>query len=99
MIESLFSYYNPTFTGTVSGITKGMVGLSNVNDTSDLTKPVSTAQQTALDLKAPLANVTALESGISVTSSNVTLAGTTLGFGNSNVLTQAMIDYIVSIMP
>jgi hypothetical protein len=49
---------NPTFTGTVSGITKAMVGLNNVNNTSDANKPISTATQTALDLKAPLADPT-----------------------------------------
>ena len=49
---------SPTFTGTVSGITKGMVGLGNVDNTSDTSKPVSTAQQTALDAKAPLADPT-----------------------------------------
>jgi hypothetical protein len=38
---------NPTFTGTVSGITKSMVGLSNVDNTSDINKPVSTAQALA----------------------------------------------------
>ena len=42
---------NPTFTGTVGGITKSMVGLGNVDDTTDANKPVSTATQTALDLK------------------------------------------------
>jgi len=41
----------PTFTGTVSGITATMVGLGNVDNTSDANKPVSTATQTALDLK------------------------------------------------
>ena len=41
----------PTFTGIVSGITKNMVGLGNVDNTSDANKPVSTAQQTALDAK------------------------------------------------
>lgn len=46
----------PTFTGTVSGITKTMVGLGNADNTSDANKPVSTAQQTALDLKANLAS-------------------------------------------
>lgn len=35
-------------------LTKGDFGLGNVDNTSDLNKPVSTAQQTALDLKAPL---------------------------------------------
>lgn len=42
---------SPTFTGTVSGITKAMVGLSNVDNTTDLLKPISTATQTALNLK------------------------------------------------
>jgi uncharacterized protein (TIGR02145 family) len=47
---------NPVFTGTVLGIDKTMVGLGNVDNTTDAGKPVSTATQTALDLKAPLAN-------------------------------------------
>jgi hypothetical protein len=47
---------SPTFTGTVSGVTKAMVGLGNVDNTSDANKPVSTATQTALDLKAALAS-------------------------------------------
>lgn len=42
---------SPTFTGTVAGITKSMVGLGSVDNTADSAKPVSTAQQTALDLK------------------------------------------------
>ena len=49
---------NPTFTGTVAGITKSMVGLANVDNTSDASKPISTATQTALDLKAPKADPT-----------------------------------------
>ncbi len=49
---------SPTFTGTVSGITKAMVGLGNVDNTTDLSKPISTATQTALDAKAPLASPT-----------------------------------------
>jgi len=44
--------------GTTVGITKSMVGLGNVDDTSDASKPISTAQQTALDLKAPIASPT-----------------------------------------
>jgi hypothetical protein len=39
-----------------SGIDKSKVGLGNVDNTSDADKPVSTAQQTALDAKAPLAS-------------------------------------------
>ena len=37
---------NPAFTGTVTGISQSMVGLSNVNNTSDISKPISTATQT-----------------------------------------------------
>ena len=49
---------NPTFTGTVSGVTKSMVGLGNVDNTSDANKPVSTATQTSLNAKAPTADPT-----------------------------------------
>ena len=35
-----------------------MVGLSNVDNTTDLNKPISTLTQTALNLKSPLANPT-----------------------------------------
>ena len=49
---------NPTFTGTVSGVTKSMVGLGNVDNTSDEDKPISDATQFVLDQKAPVANPT-----------------------------------------
>ena len=45
---------SPSFTGTVNGINKTMVGLPNVDNTSDTLKPVSSATQTALDLKLNL---------------------------------------------
>ena len=51
---------NKTLTAPVinspTGIVKADVGLGNVDNTSDADKPVSTAQQTALDLKEALAN-------------------------------------------
>jgi len=56
LIDSKAPINNPTFTGTVTGITKSMINLGNVDNTSDVNKPVSTAQQTALDLKAPINN-------------------------------------------
>lgn len=65
---------SPTFTGTVSGITKAMVGLTNVDDTSDAAKPVSTAQQTALNLKANLASPTFTGTVGGITKSMVGLA-------------------------
>lgn len=43
---------SPAFTGTPTGITKTHVGLGNVDNTSDVNKPVSTATQTALDGKS-----------------------------------------------
>jgi hypothetical protein len=49
---------DPTFTGTVSGISKSMVGLGNVDNTADADKPVSSATQTALDAKLSLAGGT-----------------------------------------
>jgi hypothetical protein len=51
-IDSKAPTADPTFTGTVSGVTKAHVGLGNVDNTSDANKPVSTATQTALDLKS-----------------------------------------------
>jgi hypothetical protein len=53
---------SPTFTGTVTmpatvnGLTKAMVGLGSVDNTADTAKPVSTAQQTALNGKANTAH-------------------------------------------
>jgi len=49
---------SPTFTGTVSGVTASMVGLGSVDNTSDADKAVSTATQSALDLKLNLAGGT-----------------------------------------
>ena len=47
---------SPTFTGTVSGIDKSMVGLGSVDNTSDAAKPISAATETALSTKAPIAS-------------------------------------------
>jgi hypothetical protein len=58
---------SPTFTGTVTlpsttnGLTKSNVGLANVDNTADSAKPVSTAQQTALDAKANKVSTTDIE--------------------------------------
>ena len=49
---------SPTFTGTVAGITKAMVGLGNVDDTSDADKPISNTTLQALNFKAPIASPT-----------------------------------------
>lgn len=50
------------------------VGLANVNNTSDAAKPISTATQTALDLKAPLASPAFTGTPTGLTKSHVGLA-------------------------
>ena len=70
---------SPTFTGTVNGITKSMVGLNNVDNTSDLSKPISTATQVALDTKvstATYSNTIATKENISNKSTATDLGGT-----------------------
>ena len=51
---------NITTSGTVDGVDIAALSssVSNVDNTSDADKPISTAQQTALDLKAPIASPT-----------------------------------------
>ena len=73
---------SPTFTGTVSGVTATMVGLGSVNNTADTAKPVSTAQQTALDLKANLASPT-------FTGTVAGITATMVGLGNVDNTTDA----------
>lgn len=54
--SSAWTTRTPAQVKTDLALTKGDVGLGNVDNTADSAKPVSTAQQTALDLKAPLAS-------------------------------------------
>lgn len=76
---------SPTFTGTVGGITSAMVGLGNVDNTTDINKPISTLTQATLNLKANIAspsftgNVT-FASGARITGdfSNATFSSRTL---------------------
>jgi len=65
---------SPTFTGTVAGIDKTMVGLTNVDNTSDASKPVSTATQTALNLKANAASPAFTGTPTGLTKTHVGLA-------------------------
>ncbi len=61
----------------LTGITKTTIGLPNVDNTSDANKPVSSASQTALNLKANIASPT-----FTGTVSGVT--ATMVGLGNVN---------------
>ena len=74
---------------TPTGITKTDVGLANVDNTTDANKPVSTATQTALDLKANLAGATftGAVSGTDLTlSGNLTVNGTTTNLNSTNLV-------------
>jgi len=73
---------NPTFTGTVSGITKAMIGLSNVDNTSDADKPISVATQTAID--AEIARAQTVEA-LLATKANPTFTGTITGITKATV--------------
>jgi hypothetical protein len=98
---------DPTFTGTVSGVTKTHVGLGNVDNTSDADKPVSTATQTALDAK--LASATAASTYETITNVSLkaplespALTGTptaptaTAGTNTTQVATTAFVSTAVS---
>lgn len=51
----------------ISGITKATIGLGNVDNTSDANKPVSTAQQTALDGKTDTSVIAYTETSTTAT--------------------------------
>lgn len=88
-------------TANPHNVTKTQVGLSNVDNTSDVNKPVSTAQQTALNLKEDLSNkqtdltasatkyptVNAVNTGLATKQSNTLLSEQILVGNASNVAT------------
>jgi hypothetical protein len=68
-------------TGVVT-LVKGDVGLSNVDNTSDVNKPVSTATQTALNGKASTAAVTTSVNGLMIAADKSKLDGIAAGANN-----------------
>ena len=76
------TYADGAVSTAVAALTKSSVGLANVDNTSDANKPVSTATQTALDLKAPLASPTFTGTVSGITS-------TMVGLGNVDNTTDA----------
>ena len=67
------TYADGAVSTAVGALTKSSVGLANVDNTSDANKPVSTATQTALDLKAPKADPTFTGTVSGVTKTHVGL--------------------------
>lgn len=86
---------NKTFTGTTSGISKGMVGLENVDNTSDLDKPISTATQTALNGKANLASPSFTGTPLAPTAS----AGTNTTQLATTAFVKTAVDNVVNSAP
>ncbi len=65
---------NPTFSGTVGGLSKASVGLTNVDNTSDMSKSVSALTTAQLNLKAPLASPTFTGTVLGISKAMVSLA-------------------------
>jgi hypothetical protein len=82
---------------TPTGIVKGDVGLGNVDNTSDANKPVSTAQQTALNLKANLASPTF--TGTVIVPSPVMIGTKSLTLSNSVTISGTDGDTLTSAPP
>ena len=74
-----------------------MVGLGNVNNTTDANKPVSTAQQTALNLKANLASPTFTGTVSGITASMVGLANVANTAPNDLPVSTATISMIAGV--
>ena len=88
-------------TGIIT-LTKSDVGLGNVDNTTDVGKPVSTAQQTALDLKANLdsPNLTGTPSApTAVTSDNTTKLATTAFVKNQSYVTSSGVTSVTGTSP
>lgn len=88
------AYDHTSLTNNPHSVTKAQVGLGNVDNTSDANKPVSTAQQTALDGKKNVgANETANVDAASATAAGkvelATNAETTTGTDTTRAITPA----------
>lgn len=88
---------SPAFTGTVTGITAAMVGLGNANNTSDAAKPISTATQNALNLKADAANPTFTGTALVLNTLNVAgtfnLTSGAFELGSTSAVVSPLIDF------
>lgn len=77
-----------TDTANPHSVTKSQVGLGNVDNTSDLNKPISTATQTALDAKLNLSGGTI--TGTLTVNDDVTIKGTLIKQTNSSSITHTL---------
>ncbi len=80
---------SPTFTGTVGGITKTMVGLGNVDNTSDADKPISLATQTALNTKGSAADVATNAANIASNDTDIATNAANIASNDTDIATNA----------
>ena len=78
-------------TSVVKGLFKRHVGLALVDNTRDTDKPISTAMQTALDLKAPLASPT-FTGSVRLPTGQGILKSTSTGTVSSSAVSQSDLD-------
>jgi hypothetical protein len=82
---------------TLLSFTKSQVGLGNVDNTSDVNKPISTATQTALNLKAALASPTftgTINGANLILSGDLTVNGTQTIINTSNLSVSDSLIYL-----
>lgn len=90
---------SPAFTGTVTGITKTMVGLGDVDNTTDLNKPISTSTQTALDLKASIIQLNTKEELANKSTSVATDAASDIKYPSAKAVKTFVDNAILSGVP
>ena len=77
----------------ISGITKTSLGLTNVDNTSDANKPVSTAQATAIALKADTGHAHTALTGLTVTGlkeTSVAMGANDINLATGNLFTKTI---------
>jgi hypothetical protein len=88
-LDSKSPLASPTFTGTVSGVTKSMVGLGSVDNTADSAKPVSTAQAAADSAVQSYAVQRANHTGTQAWSTIVSTPTTLSGYGITDAVSSS----------
>ena len=93
------AYDHSQSTGNPHGTTKADVGLGNVDNTSDLNKPISTATQLALNTKADINNIptkTSFTYDILVSNWTLVSGKYEAGISNAGILANSFVDVIPS---
>ena len=93
------AYDHSQITGNPHGTTKADIGLGNVDNTSDLNKPISTATQNALNTKADINNIptkTSFTHDILVSNWTLVSGKYEAVISNAGILANSFVDVIPS---